>query len=117
MPAGAARDGRKCHQRQLRAWNIICGLFEQIDRIIGEERISNGTLKDLISAGLGEGGNRSCTYYIRCGYSRNHAENPCKQNESVAVVGANEGVLPVEHSDSGTLTDKNWKLWRSLSLI
>lgn len=88
------------------SWNIICGLFEQIDRIIGEERISNGVLKDLISTGLGEveiGLAPIASDAVTVGTMQ---RTRVSRTKVLLVVGANEGVLPMEQSASGLLTDK-----------
>ncbi len=98
------------------SWNVICGLFEQIDRIIGEEKISNKVLKELISSGLEEvkiGLAPITTDAVIIGTMQ---RTRVSRTKVLIVVGANEGLLPVEQLAGGLLTDKEMEKLELLKL-
>ena len=96
LPEGAAETAQ--------IWNAICGIFEQIIRVIGEEKISNGLMRDMISAGLES---------LEIGLvpvSRDSVIIGTLQRSrpgrirALVVVGANAGLLPMDIGDEGLLS-------------
>ncbi|MDO4176902.1 MAG: PD-(D/E)XK nuclease family protein [Bacillota bacterium] len=88
------------------SWNMICGLFTQIVRVIGEESISNAQLRDVLAAGLEEMEIGLVPTSTDCVIIGTLQRTRVSHAKSLIVCAANEGVLPIQPSDSGLLTQK-----------
>ncbi|MCQ2547296.1 MAG: PD-(D/E)XK nuclease family protein [Clostridia bacterium] len=90
----------------VQSWNMICGLFTQIVRVIGEENISNSQLRDVLAAGLEEMEIGLVPTSTDCVIIGTLQRTRVSHARSLIVCAANEGVLPIQPSDSGLLTQK-----------
>ena len=97
-------------------WNAICGIFEQIIRVIGERKISNSTLAEMVRAGLtsleiglvpasGDSLIMGTLQRTRPGRVR-----------ALVVVGAEEGVLPLHNNEEGLLTRRELEVLENMDL-
>ncbi len=85
-------------------WNAICGIFEQIIQVIGEEKISNGLLREMIMAGL-ESLEIGLVPVSRDSVIIGTLQRSRPGNiRALVVVGANAGLLPMDMSDEGLLS-------------
>lgn len=98
------------------SWNLICSLFTQIVRVIGDKKISNETLRSLISAGLEEAEIGLVPQSADCVLIGTMQRTRMSRIKVLMVTGANEGVLPVRSSDTGLLTEKELETLESLKL-
>lgn len=87
------------------SWNVICRIFRQIEEVAGGRRISNRELRKLMISGLEE---------MEIGIVPAHSDTVLigtlqrtrlSRNKVLLVVGANEGVLPMEGSEEGILSE------------
>lgn len=88
------------------SWNMICGVFAQVIRVIGEDTISNKQLKDILTEGLREmeiGLVPTSTDSVLLGTLQRTRISKCPV---LIVTAANEGVLPMSGGDSGLLTER-----------
>ena len=88
------------------SWNMICGVFTQVIRVIGEDTISNKQLKDILTEGLREmeiGLVPTSTDSVLLGTLQRTRISKCPV---LIVTAANEGVLPMSSGDSGLLTER-----------
>jgi len=88
------------------SWNMICGVFTQVIRVIGEDTISNRQLKDILAEGLREmeiGLVPTSTDSVLLGTLQRTRISKCPV---LIVTAANEGVLPMSGGDSGLLTER-----------
>ncbi|MBQ6497006.1 MAG: PD-(D/E)XK nuclease family protein [Firmicutes bacterium] len=88
------------------SWNLICSLFTQIVRVIGEQRISNDTLRSLIGAGLEEAEIGLVPQSSDCVLIGTMQRTRMSRIKVLMVAGANEGVLPIQSGETGLLTEK-----------
>lgn len=85
-------------------WNAVCGIFDQIVQIIGEEKISNVLLRDMIEAGLETleiglvPASNDCVLIGTLQRSR-----PGRVR-ALIVTGANAGLLPLDAAEEGLLS-------------
>lgn len=85
-------------------WNAVCGILDQIIRVIGSEKISNVQLREMISTGLQSleiglvPSSRDCVLMGTLQRSR-----PGKVR-ALIVTGANAGILPMEITEEGLLS-------------
>lgn len=98
------------------SWNMVCGLFTQILRIIGSENISNSQLKEILTAGLREmeiglvPANPDCVIIGTLQRTR------ISRIRSLVVVAANEGIMPMQEPDAGLLTRRELEFLEELKL-
>ncbi len=88
------------------SWEMICSIFTQVIRVIGESNISNRQLTDILTEGLREmeiGLVPPTADSVIIGTLQRTRLSKCPV---LIVTGANEGVLPMAISDSGLLTEK-----------
>lgn len=86
------------------SWNMICGLFTQIVRVIGEESISNRQLRDVLAAGLEEMEIGLVPTSTDCAIIGTLQRTRVSHARSLIVCGANEGILPIQPPEPGLLT-------------
>ena len=85
-------------------WNAICGILDQIVQIIGEEKVSNALLRDMITAGLETleiglvPASRDCVLMGTLQRSRPG------RIRALVVTGANAGLLPMDVTEEGLLS-------------
>lgn len=98
------------------SWNMICGLFTQIFRVIGDENISNSQLKQILTCGLSEmeiGLVPTSTDAVIIGTMQ---RTRVSRTRSMIVTGANEGILPLQPADTGLLTERELETLEELKL-
>ncbi|MBQ9059937.1 MAG: PD-(D/E)XK nuclease family protein [Firmicutes bacterium] len=97
-------------------WNAICGVLDQIVQVIGEERISNRILKEMIGAGLES---------LEIGLvpvSRDHViigtlqRTRPGQIRALVITGANAGLLPLDVADEGLLSRREKERLQQMDL-
>lgn len=98
------------------SWNLICSLFTQIVRVIGNRKISNEGLRNLISAGLEEAEIGLVPQSSDCVLIGTMQRTRMSRIKVLMVIGANEGVLPMKSSESGLLTDKELGILENLKV-
>lgn len=88
------------------SWNVICSIFDQIVETIGDEKVSTAELLDMMKAGFEE---------VEIGLVPVNSDTVLigtlqrtrlSRIKALLVVGANEGLLPLEASDEGLLSDR-----------
>ncbi len=87
------------------SWNVLCRIFDQLVEVTGERRISNKELKKLMVSGLEEieiGIVPADTDSILIGTLQ---RTRLSRNKVLMVIGANEGVLPMESTEEGILSE------------
>lgn len=98
------------------SWSVICNIFDQIVDIAGEERMSNEDLFSLMSAGFEE---------VEIGLVPVTGDSVLigtlqrtrlSQLKALLIVGANEGVLPLNRSDEGLLSEREKEILQSMEL-
>ncbi|MDO4869563.1 MAG: PD-(D/E)XK nuclease family protein [Bacillota bacterium] len=98
------------------SWNLICSIFTQVVRVIGEKRISNEAFGSLISAGLEEAEIGLVPQSSDCVLIGTMQRTRMSRIKALMITGANEGVLPVKITDQGLLTDKELKVLEDLQV-
>ena len=98
------------------SWNMICGLFTQILRIIGDDNISNAQLRDILSNGLEEMEIGLVPTSTDCVIIGTLQRTRISKTRSLIVTSANEGILPLQASDTGLLTEKELEALEELKL-
>jgi len=97
-------------------WNAICGVLDQIVQVIGDERISNRLLKEMIGTGLES---------LEIGLvpvSRDHViigtlqRSRPGQIRALVVTGANAGLLPLDVTDEGLLSRRERERLQEMEL-
>lgn len=97
-------------------WNAICKVLDQIVQVIGEEKISNRLLKEMISTGLES---------LEIGLvpvSRDHVLIGTLQRSrpgrirALVVTGANAGILPLDMTDEGILSRREKERLQQMNL-
>lgn len=88
------------------SWNIICTILNQIVSTLGEEKVSDGQLMKLMEAGFEEieiGLVPVTSDMVIIGTMQRTRLSRIK---ALFVVGANEGLIPLESGDDGLLSDR-----------
>ena len=98
------------------SWNMICGIFAQVIRVIGEERISNVKLRDILEAGLKEMEIGLVPVSTDCVIIGTLQRTRISKTRSLIVMAANEGILPMQSSEGGLLTDRELEILEDLKL-
>ena len=95
---GAAETGQ--------SWNVICRIFDQIVETVGEERLSGRALRQIVEAGLAEMEIGIVPVNPDSVLGGDHAANQGRQGEEPCwCSGANEGLLPLQKTDEGLLSE------------
>ncbi len=97
-------------------WNTICGIFDQIIRIIGDQRISNATLQALISSGLEAMEIGLVPVSPDCVLMGTLQRTRPGRIRALIVTGANDGVLPVDAPAEGLLSRREMEILDEMEL-
>ena len=88
------------------SWNVICSILDQIVEILGEEKVSNEELLKLMTIGM----ERVEIGLVPVSSDRvimgTLQRTRLSRVKALLVVGANAGVLPMETSDEGLISDR-----------
>lgn len=98
------------------SWNLICNIFTQIVRVLGSERISNETLRNLIGAGLEAAEIGLVPQSGDCVLIGTMQRTRISRTKVLMITGANEGILPYGSSENGLLTDKELEFLEDLKV-
>ena len=88
------------------SWTMICGIFEQVINIIGEENISNRQLRDILTEGLKEMEIGLVPATTDCVIIGTLQRTRISKSPVLIVTAANEGILPMSGGNSGLLTER-----------
>ena len=88
------------------SWTMICGIFEQVINIIGEENISNRQLRDILTEGLREMEIGLVPATTDCVIIGTLQRTRISRSPVLIVTGANEGILPMSGGSGGLLTER-----------
>ena len=95
-------------------WNAVCGILDQIIRVIGSEKISNVQLREMISTGLQSLEIGLVPSAADCVIIGTLQRTRLSKSPILIVTGANEGVLPMSGGDNGLLTERELELLEDL---
>ncbi len=98
------------------SWNLICSIFTQVVRVIGNERISNEALRNLIEAGLEAAEIGLVPLSADCVLIGTMQRTRISRIKVLMIVGANEGILPYKSDERGLLTDRELEILENLKL-
>lgn len=98
------------------SWSVICGILDQIIETIGDERISGEELFRLMTAGFEEFEIGLVPSTSDCVLIGTLQRTRISRLKVLLVVGANEGVLPLEQGDKGLLNKWEKDLLQSFEL-
>ncbi len=88
------------------SWNVICNILDQMVEVAGDEKLSNEELLKLMTAGLEEveiGLVPASTDCVQIGTLQ---RTRASRKKVLVAVGANYGILPLETSEEGLLSDR-----------
>lgn len=97
-------------------WNRVCEIFDQIIRVIGNRKISNKTLADMINTGLSQidiGLVPTTSDALIMGTLQRTRPSQIK---ALVIVGAEEGLLPLHEPDDGLLTRREMEVLEDMDL-
>jgi len=98
------------------SWNLICSIFTQIVRVLGSERISNETLRNLIDAGLEAAEIGLVPQSADCVLIGTMQRTRISRSKVLMITGANEGILPYKSDERGLLTDRELEMLEDLKI-
>lgn len=98
------------------SWNVICDILDQIVDICGDERISGESLLELMTAGFGEIEIGIVPASPDCVVIGTLQRTRMSRLKTLMIVGANEGVLPLDRADEGLLSEREKELLRSMEI-
>lgn len=98
------------------SWNIICNIFDQIVEITGDERISNEELLKLMIAGFEKVEIGLVPVTSDCVIMGTMQRTRLSRVKVLLVVGANAGILPLENSNEGLLSEREQDMLADLKL-
>ena len=87
------------------SWTMICGLFEQVINVVGEETISNRQLRDILTEGLREMEIGLVPSNTDCVIVGTLQRTRLSRSPVLIVTAANEGILPMSGGGGGLLTE------------
>ena len=96
------------------SWSMICSIFTQVIRVIGEETVSNRLLREILTEGLREMEIGLVPSAADCVIIGTLQRTRISKSPILIVTGANEGVLPMSGGDSGLLTERELELLEAL---
>ena len=96
------------------SWSMICSIFTQVIRVIGEETVSNRLLREILTEGLREMEIGLVPSAADCVIIGTLQRTRISKSPILIVTGANEGVLPMSGGDSGLLTERELELLETL---
>lgn len=98
------------------SWNAICDIFDQIIQVAGNDKISNKELLKLLEAGLSEieiGLVPVTSDIVIIGTMQRTRLSRIK---ALLIVGANEGLFPIDTADEGLLNEKEKSILEGFEL-
>lgn len=98
------------------SWNVICNIFDQILETVGEEKISNEELMKLMTAGFEEVEIGLVPVTSDCVLIGTLQRTRLSRIKALLVTGANEGVLPLNRSDEGLLSEREKEILENMEL-
>ena len=97
-------------------WNAVCGLFVQIEQVIGDQKVSNVLLRDMIAAGLESMEIGLVPALEDCVLMGTLQRTRPGRIRALVAVGACEGVLPMEAEEDGLLSRREKEILSGLDL-
>lgn len=105
---GAAETGQ--------SWNVICRIFDQIVETVGEERLSGGALRQIVEAGLAEMEIGIVPVNPDSVLVGTMQRTRVGRVKALLVLGANEGLLPLQKTDEGLLSEQEKAVLEEMDL-
>lgn len=105
---GAAETGQ--------SWNVICRIFDQIVETVGEERLSGRALRQIVEAGLAEMEIGIVPVNPDSVLVGTMQRTRVGRVKALLVLGANEGLLPLQKTDEGLLSGREKAVLEEMDL-
>lgn len=105
---GAAETGQ--------SWNVICRIFDQIVETVGEERLSGRALRQIVEAGLVEMEIGIVPVNPDSVLVGTMQRTRVGRVKALLVLGANEGLLPLQKTDEGLLSEREKAVLEEMDL-
>lgn len=105
---GAAETGQ--------SWNVICRIFDQIVETVGEERLSGRDLRQIVEAGLAEMEIGIVPVNPDSVLVGTMQRTRVGRVKALLVLGANEGLLPLQKTDEGLLSEREKAVLEEMDL-
>lgn len=98
------------------SWNVICRIFDQIVETVGEERLSGRALRQIVEAGLAEMEIGIVPVNPDSVLVGTMQRTRVGRVKALLVLGANEGLLPLQKTDEGLLNEREKALLEEMDL-
>ena len=105
---GAAETGQ--------SWNVICRIFDQIVETVREERLSGRALRQIVEAGLAEMEIGIVPVNPDSVLVGTMQRTRVGRVKALLVLGANEGLLPLQKTDEGLLSEREKAVLEEMDL-
>lgn len=105
---GAAETGQ--------SWNVICRIFDQIVETVGEERLSGRALRQIVEAGLAEMEIGIVPVNPDSVLVGTMQRTRVGRVKALLVLGANEGLMPLQKTDEGLLSEREKAVLEEMDL-
>ena len=98
------------------SWNVICRIFDQIVETVGEERLSGRALRQIVEAGLAEMEIGIVPVNPDSVLVGTMQRTRVGRVKALLVLGANEGLLPLQKTDDGLLSEREKAVLEEMDL-
>lgn len=98
------------------SWNVICRIFDQIMETVGEERLSGRALRQIVEAGLAEMEIGIVPVNPDSVLVGTMQRTRVGRVKALLVLGANEGLLPLQKTDEGLLSEREKAVLEEMDL-
>ena len=98
------------------SWNVICRIFDQIVETVGEERFSGRALRQIVEAGLAEMEIGIVPVNPDSVLVGTMQRTRVGRVKALLVLGANEGLLPLQKTDEGLLSEREKAVLEEMDL-
>ena len=98
------------------SWNVICRIFDQIVETVGEERLSGRALRQIVEAGLAEMEIGIVPVNPDSVLVGTMQRTRVGRVRALLVLGANEGLLPLQKIDEGLLSEREKAVLEEMDL-
>ena len=98
------------------SWNVICRIFDQIVETIGDEKLSGKALRQIVEAGLTEMEIAIVPDNPDSVLVGTMQRTRTGRVKALLVLGANEGLLPLQKTDEGLLSEREIALLEEMDL-
>lgn len=98
------------------SWNVICRIFDQSVETVGEERLSGRALRQIVEAGLAEMEIGIVPVNPDSVLVGTMQRTRVGRVKALLVLGANEGLLPLQKTDEGLLSEREKALLEEMDL-